>query len=305
MKISRLCVKNYRNINYIDIVLNDVVVIIGENNSGKSNLLRAITLPFLADDLGYMGKTLSWYDINYNEKQKYYSYLLENKDNIISGRVTIDDFVKMLPVVKVEVTIIPEEIEVYFVKDLSYAVDKEGNMLYGIRYEFKPKNASKIYETVKEILTKEEINEDTIKHMKMSLLPTDLYSYYITVPDKGSVSHDVLKLFKYTSLMAERDEFSASNEKIGSKTLVKLLQMKLSDKDKLKVEKEYSKFFNFLKNLSDMDKIINWQEKSDIENAKEFFKKISILPNMPPMNSIVNSVRLGYDDDNMSLVGIL
>lgn len=54
MKISRLCVKNYRNIRDIDIQLNNVVALIGENNSGKSNLLRAITLPFLADDAGYM-----------------------------------------------------------------------------------------------------------------------------------------------------------------------------------------------------------------------------------------------------------
>ena len=77
MKISRLCVKNYRNIKHIDIQLSDVVAIIGENNSGKSNLLRALTLPFLADDAGYMGKTLSWIDINNEEKQKYYDYLLE------------------------------------------------------------------------------------------------------------------------------------------------------------------------------------------------------------------------------------
>ena len=77
MKISRLFIKNYRNIKHIDIQLSDVVAVIGENNSGKSNLLRALTLPFLADDAGYMGKTLSWIDINNEEKQKYYDYLLE------------------------------------------------------------------------------------------------------------------------------------------------------------------------------------------------------------------------------------
>lgn len=304
MKISRLYVKNYRNIKLIDIKLSDVVTIIGENNSGKSNLLRALTLPFLADDAGYMGKTLSWIDINSEEKQKYYDYLLENKDDIVAEQISIEEFAERLPVIIVEVTLKPDETEVYFVKDLSYAVDAEGKVLYGIRYEYKPKNVKQIYEIVKEILKKEEISKDTIEKMKMNLLPTDLYSYSITVPEKGSISYDVLKQFRYTSLVAERDDFSTTNEKVGSKSLVRLLQMKLSDQDKLDVEKEYSRFFDFLKKLSGMENIINWQEHSDVENAKEFFEKISILPNMPPMSSIVSSVRLGYAGDNLSSQGL-
>lgn len=304
MKISRLQVKNYRNIKDVDIQLGDLVGVIGENNSGKSNLLRAITLPFMADDSGYMGKTLSWIDINNDEKQRYYEFLLEKKEEIIMEQISLEDFVAMLPVVTVEVTLKPTDTEVYFVKDLNYVVDKDGNILYGIRYEYKPKNAKRIYEIVKEILRNEEISEATIEKMKLNLLPTDLYSYSISVPGKGSISYDVLKQFRYTSLVAERDDFSTTNEKIGSKSLVRLLQMKLSDQDKLNVEKEYSKFFDFLKNLSGMENIINWQEHSEVENAKEFFDEISILPNMPPMNSIVSSVRLGYAGENLSSQGL-
>lgn len=304
MKISRLQVKNYRNIKDVDIQLGDLVGVIGENNSGKSNLLRAITLPFMADDSGYMGKALSWIDINNDEKQRYYEFLLEKKEEIIMEQISLEDFVAMLQVVTVEVTLKPTDTEVYFVKDLNYAVDKDGNILYGIRYEYKPKNAKRIYEIVKEILRNEEISEETIEKMKLNLLPTDLYSYSISVPGKGGISYDVLKQFRYTSLVAERDDFSTTNEKIGSKSLVRLLQMKLSDQDKLNVEKEYSKFFDFLKNLSGMENIINWQEHSEVENAKEFFDEISILPNMPPMNSIVSSVRLGYAGENLSSQGL-
>ncbi|KAI4445904.1 DNA replication and repair protein RecF [Eubacterium plexicaudatum ASF492] len=50
MKISRLIINNYRNLRNIDIHINDIVALIGENNSGKSNLLRAVTLPFLIDE---------------------------------------------------------------------------------------------------------------------------------------------------------------------------------------------------------------------------------------------------------------
>ncbi len=37
MKISNVVIKNYRNIKDINISLNDNVVLIGDNNSGKSN----------------------------------------------------------------------------------------------------------------------------------------------------------------------------------------------------------------------------------------------------------------------------
>lgn len=38
MKISRLIIKNYRNLKDVDICPGETVVLIGENNSGKSNL---------------------------------------------------------------------------------------------------------------------------------------------------------------------------------------------------------------------------------------------------------------------------
>ena len=56
MKISRVVIKNYRNIENIDIHLSDTVTLIGENNSGKSNFLRAITLPFFTDETSLSGK---------------------------------------------------------------------------------------------------------------------------------------------------------------------------------------------------------------------------------------------------------
>ncbi len=70
--------KNYRNLKDIDICLGETVVLIGENNSGKSNLLRAVILPFLTDESSFSGKSLSWIDINDAAKEKYYHYIIEN-----------------------------------------------------------------------------------------------------------------------------------------------------------------------------------------------------------------------------------
>ncbi len=303
MKISRLIIKNYRNLKDIDICLGETVVLIGENNSGKSNLLRAVTLPFLTDESNFSGKSLSWIDINDTAKEKYYHYIIENQKSIVDGTIKCADFIKEMPVVNVEVQLKADVAENYFVKDLSYSVE-DGELVYGLRYEYRPSKADEIFKLVKHVLTQETVDEISIKKVKMNLLPTEFYTYSITVPDKGSVAYDTLKLYKYTALEAERDEFSRTKERLGSKSLVKVLQMGLSDDDKLKVEKEYNHFFEELKTVSKMDHVINWQEESELEDAKEFFEHISILPNMPPMQTILNSIRLGYSDAELTLQGL-
>ena len=313
MKISNLIIENYRSIEKIDIKLENITTFIGSNNSGKSNIIRAITLPFLSNDVGYNGKNLSWFDINNLAKEKFYDYILKNQKAIIDDSLNQDDFAKIIPRVTVEVTLEPKDTELYFVKDLSYEIDKSDKISYGIVYNYFPKNIKDVFARVKEILMSQEIkkdsegnlNKENIETVKMNLLPIDLYTHSIKVPKRDtSISYDTLKLFKYTSLIAERDEFSQSTEKLGSKSLVKLLQMKLNTDSKITVEKEYTKFFDTLKNLSDMDSIINWQEDSKIENAKDFFDKISILPNMPNMNSLLNSIKLGYSGEHLSSQGL-
>jgi len=118
------------------------------------------------------------------------------------------------------------------------------------------------------------------------------------------VSYDTLRVFKYEVLEAERDDFSKTKNQLGSKFLVDLLKDRLSDQDKLKIEKEYSHFFETLKEISDINDIINWQETSELKGAKKFFSHINILPNMPPMQSILSSVRLGYSEEELSMQGL-
>ena len=204
-----------------------------------------------------------------------------------------------------EIDLHPEENELYFVKDICYYTDTDEEILYGLRYEYKVTHPEELLSHVRSVLVSEQIDEESIENIKMNLLPTTMFSYSILVPHKRvKVSYDTLRQFKYTTVTADRDNFSNSNERIGSRSLIKLLQGKLSAKDLLTVEKEYSHFFDALKGLSGMDNIINWQNSSEIPNAKDFFANIEILPNMPPMTSILSSVRLGYSGENLSSQGL-
>lgn len=303
MKITRIIINNYRNLKSIDVRLNDTVAIIGENNSGKSNFLRALTLPFLSDEFSSSNKKLSWVDINNKAKQEYYQWLIDNQDAIKNGSISQTDFIKNMPVISVEVHLLPDITEGFFVKELCFDIDGD-EILYGLKYEYKPNRTQEIYEMVKNVLGQVTLTEEMLNDVKMNLLPVEYYSYKIYVPGKESVPYDVLKLYKYTSLEAERDDFSRTKEKIGSKSLVKLLQSGLSNDDKLTIEKEYTNFFEKIKSVSKMDSLINWQEYTEIEDAKDFFAHISILPNMPQMQSLLSSIRLGYSDAELSLQGL-
>lgn len=303
MKINRVIISNYRNLQSVDVHINSTVALIGENNSGKSNFLKAITLPLMSEEYSYISKNLSWSDINDNAKKEYYNFIFQNREKIKSGDISQNELLTALPVVSVELHFIPKTIELFYVKDLSFQI-KQDKILYGIRYEYKPNKINEIYDVVKNIVSSNDFCEESINSVKMNLLPIEYYSYSISVPNKGSVPYDVIKRFKYSSLEAERDDFSRTKERIGSKSLVKLLQEGLSSNDKLTIEKEYSHFFDELKKVSDIDKIINWQDDSSIEEAKEFFSHINILPNMPPMHSLLNSIRLGYDGLELSSQGL-
>lgn len=80
MKISNLIIENYRNIQSINIKLEDNTAFVGNNNSGKSNILRAVTLPFLSNDIGYNGKNLTWSDINNQAKKSIMNISLQIKN---------------------------------------------------------------------------------------------------------------------------------------------------------------------------------------------------------------------------------
>lgn len=306
MRISRVKIHNFRNIKNADVVLDDVAAIVGENNSGKTNFLKAITLPLISDE-GDNTKRLSWYDINRDAKNTYYDFIKDNREKILNGSLESKELMPVVPFVSVELEITADDDEHYDVKDI-LSEDDEGHFVGRIKYKFYVKDLTKLLEHIKPLLLSNENPLDIgrlILNKRMSILPIELFSYEITIPDKETkISYDVLRRFRYVFLSAERDSFSSSSERIGSKSLIDLLQNNLSPKAQGAIEEEYQKFFNTIREQGKMDDILNWQQYSEIKNAKEFFEQITICPNMPSMNGILGSVRLGYGDDVLSSQGL-
>ncbi|WP_312148428.1 ATP-dependent nuclease [Paenibacillus odorifer] len=302
MEILKVHVQNYRNIKDINIELNRLVIFIGENNSGKSNLLRAITLPFYNDEVGAVNKNLVWSDINKEAKKIYFDFIEKNMQAFKDKSILIADFTKVIPSVSVQAYFSPEKGEEYYVKNWITSLDEnEAKANYSIKYVFSVTKPNDLLEHVTRILE----DEDSIEHIKMNLLPIEFYSYIIIVPQTGvAVSVNDLNGFKYNSLAAERDEFSNKTTQLGSKALVNLLNSKLTKEQKISIEKSYESFFDQLKGISNLEGIFNWQNTSDLENAKTLFQEISLLPNMPSMSSLLNNVRLGYGEEYLHTHGL-
>ncbi|QAA21583.1 ATP-dependent nuclease [Sporolactobacillus terrae] len=300
MRISKVRVHNYRNLKNIQIELNQMVVFVGENNSGKSNLLRAITLPFLNDEIGNLSKKLGWHDISNDAKTCYFEYIKQHIEDIKNNEINEEEFVSVIPSVEVEVEFEPSGPEEFYVQHWTDSLD-ENYPIYMIRYQFAVENPIELLDRVTAIVNEHE----NIDNLKMNLLPIELFKYCIVIPMKEeAVAYNDLINFKYNSLAAERDEFSNKNSQLGSKALVNLLQNKLNGEQTVEVEKSYKNFFSKLKEISKFDKVFNWQEYSEIENAKEFFDEITLLPNMPSMSSLLNNVRLGYGEDYLQTQGL-
>lgn len=299
MKISRIIIKNYRNLKSVDIALENIVTLIGENNSGKSNFLRAISIPLLSDDSGN-AKRLSWYDINREAKDTYYTFLSNNKNHILDGSLSVEQFLMALPEVTIKLYFQPNENEHFDVCDI-LCENRTGDWRGGICYRYFVKRPEELLERVRCILSSGSYNERT----QMSLLPMDLFAFSITVPEKNApISYETLSKFRSVELPAERDNFASDSDKLGSKALSDLLQKRLTPDSQVKIEEKYNKFFDAVREEGKLDSVLNWQDYSEIPNAQDFFREISILPNMPQMRSIINSVRLGYENDNMFAQGL-
>lgn len=307
MIIKRVIVKNFRNLDYVNVPLSKVTTVIGRNNSGKSNFLRAVTLPLLSEDLGSGSKSLSWSDIGSKSVDRYLKFIVDNRGKFGDGSVNLEEFEKVTPIVSVQIHFYPKETELFLVKDLITSNGEntsENDFEYMLEYNFGCKNIVELRKHVASILVNLK-DDEALEEFKYNLLPINMFSYSIFIPYKNQkVSFDTLKKFLYNSISAERDDFSQTNSRLGSKSLVQILNNKLQPEDNMEIERRYSDFFNSIQDLTKMDEVLNWQEVSFIENAEDFFSKISILPNMPPMSSLLGSIKLGYEDRSLSSQGL-
>lgn len=253
MYISHLTIKNFRNFAQFDTDLYPFTLIVGENNTGKSNLLEALCLIFGQEITIYKKRALEIDDINYQ-------VIKEFKEQIIKeGSMESIKF----PEVQIEVTMTDfnEDQEAvvgdwYIDKDLKQA---KLTYLFSIRQGWRGKE-----KWIKE--QKEKLNIDLID------FPIDEYEFQIFGGNgqRSRVDFYFLKMLKMELLDALRD---AKRELIASGDY-RLLFRVLNNRDHSKY-KEIQKSLVDLKNIVDND----IEFKTVKKEIKDYLDKIALHEN--------------------------
>lgn len=302
MYISSICIENFRNFRKIEVNLQRKTILLGENNSGKTNLMLALTLPLATSDVGNFRKKLGWDDFNKECRDDYVDFVNHNADAIKNGTLSKDDILAHIPTVIVTLTFVPEDNtdDIFYLKKLISELTSD-NGVFTLKYRYYLKNVETLLDWLRDVLNSDDYNEGIVH----TLLPIEQYETEITngSGDKA-VSYSDLQNFSYSLIPAERDDFSGNIRNIGSKLFVDMLTRKLGGSQKSSIEKGYNDFFDKIRSSAQVDDLINWQKYSSIENSREFFNDLELQPNIPNLYSILNSARLGMKGRPLSGEGL-
>ena len=136
MYIKNVRIKNFRNFKDLTIPLNRFTILIGENDIGKSNLIKAIKLVLNNNTFEYSSKTLGNTDFNSEKMQEFKTIVSSQKEEIEKAIENKDDeyINEIIPIIEIEMTFV--EAKDYYQKALLsdwLNEDKEGEC-YKVKY---------------------------------------------------------------------------------------------------------------------------------------------------------------------------
>lgn len=288
MYIKKVTVHNYRSFRYFEAELQKLTIVIGENDTGKTNFFTALSLPLSGNQIDFNQKRLSISDFNKNAVIDFLTSVINNDA----------DQLQKIPKVSVTVEFADPQ-ESYEVALLAKWLVSDGNdESYKIRYDFKPKNDADLLELVKKSLT-----DKTIDDINWFTLPVELYDYQIVSVNNGKpIAYSDLKHVSIHSINAERDDFSESSSMKSNSIFTKLLMNTLDDDDKSQINTAYSEFFNAIEDTETFDKIIG--TNPDFDNYDNIIKQLKCTPNLPNLKNILSNITLKYGNEFLYQKGL-
>lgn len=141
MYIKKVTIKNYRSFRSFEAQLQKLTVVIGENDTGKTNFFAALSLPLSGNQIDFNKKRLNITDFNKDSVIEFFKSIINVEEESIQ--------VRKIP--KVFVTIeFSDPKDSYETAILAkWLVADDDKDAFKIRYEFKPKNDTDLLEAVK------------------------------------------------------------------------------------------------------------------------------------------------------------
>ncbi len=299
MFISKIHIENFRNFREIDIPLKAFSIIIGENDSGKSNFLDAVRLVLYNNSLDYYSKTLGITDFNKEVVIEFRDYLKGNRLEIgqnIENSQYMNNVYDKIPVVGIKVSFIDAQTEYQkqLLKDWMN-IDEEG-ICYEIEYSYAPQKKK---DFIEECLF-------LIENTSGFFLPVEKYDYKIcSINNNKTINRDKAKNFKVSIINAERDTFSENNKQNSYRLISTLIEKNISKDDRVKIEEAYNKFFNDIKNANSFKSIFDkMQDGDDFNNLAKYIDEMKLIPNFPNLKNIFTNINIGFGDEFLYQKGL-
>lgn len=290
MYIRKVTVNNYRSFRFFEAQLQQLTVVIGENDTGKTNFFTALSLPLSGNQIDFNQKRLSVSDINKDA-------VIDFLKSVVSDD-TEENQRKKIPKVSVTVEFADPK-DAYETALLAKWIVADGDEeTYKIRYDFKPKDDKDLLEVVKKSLAGR-----TLDDINWFTLPVELYDYQVvSVNNEKPIAYSDLKHVSVHSINAERDDFSESSSMKSNSIFTKLLMNTLNDDDKGQINTAYSEFFSAIEKTETFDKVIGTND--DFENYDSIIKQLECTPNLPNLKNILSNITLKYGNEFLYQKGL-
>jgi len=288
MYIKKITINNYRSFRSFEAELHKLTVVIGENDTGKTNFFTALSLPLSGNQIDFNQKRLSISDINKEAVIGFFTSVINDEA----------DQLQKIPKVSITVEFAEPEDSYEIALLAKWLVSNGDEETYQIRYDFKPKDDSDFIEVVKKLLVGK-----TIDDVNWFTLPVELYDYQIvSVNNEKLIAYSDLKHVSIHCINAERDDFSESSSMKSNSIFTKLLMNTLNDDDKTQINTAYSEFFSAIEETETFEKIIG--TNPDFDNYDDIIKQLECTPNLPNLKNILSNITLKYGNEYLYQKGL-
>lgn len=297
MYIKEVKIKNFRNFKDVKIPLNKFTILIGENDGGKSNLIRALQLVLNNKKFEYVTRTLGITDFNSEIMDDFFKKIVTER-NEIEKALNDDDteyINNLIPIIDIELTFTDASDDYQKALLSDWLNEEPEGECYNIKYIFAPKDG-KIF--LRYIL-------DLSQEGKQYMFPIELYEYKVVSSNNGkSVRLDKFQNFNINSIGAERDNFSENNANSSYKLVSSLINKSLSITDKSAASQAYNEFFEKLKELESFKEIFKKFEENEFDNWRSIANELTLGPNVPNLKSIFSNINITYGDEFLYQKGL-
>jgi predicted ATP-dependent endonuclease of OLD family len=303
MHIANVYIENFRNFTKIDVPLKPFTIIVGKNDTGKSNLLDALNIVLYNNKGSYYAKSLSKYDFNSKSVDYFTAGMKAFYDKARSSFNTekyVEELIDKAPTVIVRLRF--EDARNEYEQSLlrGWLNGDEKLQFFEVEYKYFLRDRKKLDKLIADLATEGLLDE---RHADFQLF-LECYDHSIksTNNDKD-IDYSKIRYFITNTINAERDSFSGGDTVGATRIVSSIINSKMNLKDKTELAKRYNEFFNYIQSLESFRSIYD-----DIviqnQSIEKFINEIRLVPSAKKYKDIIENITLSYGNDMLFQRGL-